>query len=218
MMKNYKTILISIFALLSSLGAMAQGKQKVVQLSGIVVSNYSLYGVFGAHLYVPKTGRGTSTNQVGFFSMPVVEGDSLVIMAIGYKQQSFKVPQTKEDKISLMVDLKQDTLLLPEIEVFPYYTEELFKQAFLALKLPEQQYQSLNYNLSERVMATLYAKSEMDGSMNHKYFMQQEAYKQSTRFQAPSISLLNPFAWAQFIQSVKNGDLKKKKYKDEDDK
>jgi hypothetical protein len=164
---------------------------------------------------VPQTGRGVSTNEVGFFSMPVVEGDSLVITAVGYKQQFFKVPKTTEDKLSLMVDLKQDTLVLPVIEVFPYYTEELFKQAFLALKLPDQQYQSLNYNLSDRVMATLYAKSAMDGSMNHKYFMQQQAYKQETRFMAPSISLLNPFAWTQFIQSVKRGDFKKKKYKDE---
>ncbi|MEY3450279.1 MAG: hypothetical protein RL711_104 [Bacteroidota bacterium] len=214
-MIKYKYIFLLLTIVFMNVHAWAQGKDKVIQLSGLVVCNDSLYGVFGAHLYVPKTGRGTSTNGVGFFSMPVVEGDSLVITAIGYKQQSFKVPYGMEDKVSLMVDLKQDTLLQPVIDVFPYYTEELFKQAFLALKLPDQQYQSLNYNLSDRVMASLYAKSEMDGSMNHKYFMQQQAYKQETRFQAPSISLLNPFAWAQFIQSVKRGDFKKKKYKDE---
>jgi hypothetical protein len=214
-MIKYKYIFILLAILFMHFHVKAQGKDKVIQLSGLVVCNDSLYGVFGAHLYVPKTGRGTSTNGVGFFSMPVVEGDSLVITAIGYKQQTFKVPHGLEDKVSLMIDLKQDTLLQPVIDVFPYYTEELFKQAFLALKLPDQQYQSLNYNLSDRVMATLYAKSEMDGSMNHKYFMQQQAYKQETRFQAPSISLLNPFAWAQFIQSVKRGDFKKKKYKDE---
>ncbi|MEY3411317.1 MAG: hypothetical protein RIQ70_3 [Bacteroidota bacterium] len=215
-MRIHKNIITTLGALLFVISAMSQGKDKVIQLSGLVVSNDSLYGVFGAHLYVPQTGRGVSTNEVGFFSMPVVEGDSLVITAVGYKQQFFKVPKTTEDKLSLMVDLKQDTLVLPVIEVFPYYTEELFKQAFLALKLPDQQYQSLNYNLSDRVMATLYAKSAMDGSMNHKYFMQQQAYKQETRFMAPSISLLNPFAWTQFIQSVKRGDFKKKKkYKDE---
>jgi hypothetical protein len=211
-----KKILGTVAAVFFAFGVMAQGKEKVVQLSGLVVFNDSLYGVFGAHLYVPKTGRGATTNEVGFFSLPVVEGDSLVISAVGYKQQFFKVPKTNEDKISLMVDLKEDTLMLPEIEIFPYYTEELFKQAFLAMKLPEQQYQTLNYNLSDRVMATLYAKAEMDGSMNHKYFMQQQAYKQETRYMAPTLSLLNPFAWAQFIQSVKNGDFKKKKYKDED--
>ena len=214
-MIKYKYIFLLLTIVFMNVHAWAQGKDKVIQLSGLVVCNDSLYGVFGAHLYVPKTGRGTSTNGVGFFSMPVVEGDSLVITAIGYKQQSFKVPHSDEGKVSLMIDLKQDTLLQPVIDVFPYYTEELFKQAFLALKLPDQQYQSLNYNLSDRVMASLYAKSEMDGSMNHKYFMQQQAYKQETRFQAPSISLLNPFAWAQFIQSVKRGDFKKKKYKDE---
>jgi hypothetical protein len=215
-MNIYKTIIILIGSFVFTLTASAQGKDKVVQLSGLVVCNDSLYGVFGAHLYIPKTGRGATTNEVGFFSMPVVEGDSLIIIATGYKQQSFKIPKTNEDKISLMVDLKQDTLTLPVIDVFPYYTEELFKTAFLALQLPDQQYASINYNLSDRVMATLYAKSEMDGSMNHKYFMQQQAYNQSTRFQAPNISLLNPFAWAQFIRSVNNGDLKKKKYKDED--
>ena len=42
--------------------AWAQGKRRVVQFTGIVASGDSLLGVPGASIYVPKAGRGTSSN------------------------------------------------------------------------------------------------------------------------------------------------------------
>ena len=54
-------------------------KRRVIQLSGIVLGEDSVSGLPGVHVYVPKAGRGTSTNVTGFFSMPVLPGDSVVI-------------------------------------------------------------------------------------------------------------------------------------------
>ncbi len=54
-------------------------------------------GYSGVHVYVPKAGRGTSTNPVGFFSMPVLVGDSVVVSAVGYVRKSFLVPNYPEE-------------------------------------------------------------------------------------------------------------------------
>src|SRR5688572_31858164 len=73
--------------------AFAQQKKRVIQLSGIVLEEDSVSGrpIPGVHVYVPKAGRGTTTNGMGFFSMPVLEGDEITISAVGYDRQNVTV-------------------------------------------------------------------------------------------------------------------------------
>jgi len=47
----------------------------------------------------------------------------------------------------------------------------------------------------------------MDGNLNHKYFMQQQAVYWNDAYGPRYNPLLNPFAWAEFFKSIK----KKKK-------
>jgi hypothetical protein len=189
--------------------ALGQGQPRIVQFSGLVVSGDSSYGIPSVLVYVPKSGRGTTSNYLGYFSMPVLEGDSVIVKAVGYAERSIKIPfAVKDDKWSLVIHLSEDTLTLPDIEVFPWPTEKIFKEAFLALKLPEQDMNNMNKNLNEQVMKRMMYNADADGSMNHHYYMNQQIYKQENRFFAPTISLLNPFAWQKFIESAKRGDLK----------
>ena len=58
---------------------------KVIQFTGVIFANDSASVVPGVHVYVPKGGRGTTTNPYGFFSMPVLEGDSIIVSAIGFE-------------------------------------------------------------------------------------------------------------------------------------
>ena len=188
---------------------LGQGQPRIVQFSGLVVSGDSSYGIPSVLVYVPKSGRGTTSNYLGYFSMPVLEGDSVIVKAVGYAERSLKIPfGSKDDKWSLVIHLSEDTLTLPDIEVFPWPTEKIFKEAFLALKLPEQDMNNMNKNLNEQVMKRMMYNADADGSMNHHYYMNQQITKQENRFFAPTISLLNPFAWQKFIESAKRGDLK----------
>jgi len=50
----------------------------------------------------------------------------------------------------------------------------------------------------------------MDGSMNFKNQMQQQYSKLYYAGQLPPNNLLNPIAWAKFIQAWQNGDFKRK--------
>lgn len=211
--RKWKIFLIFMFCLIVvSQNGMAQGGQlKIIQLSGVVLRPDSVGGVPGVHVYVPKAGRGTTTNQFGYFSLPTLAGDSIVISSVGFRKQSYIVPDRDEDAITLLIPMEEDTIILPEIEIFPYPTEELLKEAILAMRLPNQaDYAAINQNLNEQTMAEMFRSMPMDGSMNYKYYLNQRLTYMHDGYGPRYNPLLNPFAWAEFFKSLKRGDLKQK--------
>ncbi|MEM1136158.1 MAG: carboxypeptidase-like regulatory domain-containing protein [Bacteroidota bacterium] len=204
-------ILVVMCSLLAQSKLKAQGDPAVIQMSGIIVDGDSSYGVPGVHVYIPSAKVGTISNQVGLFSLPTMAGDTIVFSAVGYKKQRFIVPRKNDKGFTVLIDLQTDTTFLPIVEVFPYPTEELFKEAFLALELPvDQRKKNMEKNLNQQALNRMAAALPMDGGSNHRYYMNQNANNITNRFFAPSFSILNPFAWGEFIKSVKRGDLKKK--------
>jgi len=208
----------ALLLLLGLLGtnAYSQGEKSTIQLSGIVVAGEESYGVPGVHIYVERAGRGTATNHVGFFTMPTIIGDTVTISAVGYAKQRLIVPERDDIGFTVLIDLKEDTTFLPVIEVFPYPTREIFEEAFLALNLKDERMENMERNLNKDRLLQMYMDMPMDGSSNHRNFMNQQMYQHSNRNFAPSFSFLNPFAWAEFIKSVRRGDLKKKEYRNKD--
>ncbi len=193
---------------------LAQGEYQFIVLSGVIIDGVEADPVPGVNVYVPKAGKGTSTNYDGFFAMQVLPGDSIIISAVGYKKQYYIMPYRESSGYSVVIELKQDTTLLPIVEVFPYPTEELFKEAFIAMELPdEERMQRMRENLNKGMMTSASYNLAMDGAMNYRYFMMQDAARIGNRNTYPSFSFLNPFAWAEFFKSVKRGDFKKDKWK-----
>jgi len=214
--KLHKILIVSTFALflLTFLGqeSKAQGNSSVIQLSGLVLGEDSTSALSGANIYVPTAGRGTSTNLYGYFSLPVLAGDSVVISSIGYKKQYFLVPEKQRESLTIVVELQTDTTYLPGVTVFPFPTEEIFKEAVLALRLPDQgQYDNMYENLNQDLLARMFESMPMDGSMNHRWFMDQQFDQMRYGSGPRPIPFLNPFAWAEFIRSLKRGDFKKDK-------
>jgi hypothetical protein len=204
-------ILLVMFTILGK-DALAQGRDlHIIQFSGVVLRPDSTGGVLGVHVYVPMAGRGTTTNQFGYFSMPTLAGDSVVISAVGFQKQHYIVPEDQGDAITVIIPLKEDTILLPEIEVFPYPTEELLKEAILAMRLPNAaDYDAINQNLNEQVMAEMFRTMPMDGSQNYKYYMNQRLTYMNDGIGPRYNPLFNPFAWSSFFKSLKRGDFKRK--------
>lgn len=190
----------------------AQGKKHIIQLSGIIVGEDSLSGAPGVHVYVPKAGRGTTTNILGYFSMPVLENDSVVISAIGYKKQSYIVPEVPgdSDHITLLVELVTDVTYLETVQIMSFPTEELFKEAILALNLPVDTDEFENEHLNADLLAYMASVAPMNGALNYRNYMNNQILFQNDKFQPRTNPLLNPFKWAKFIQAIKNGDFKKK--------
>ena len=187
------------------------GEYPIIQFSGVVVQPDSSGGVQGAHVYVPKAGRGTTTDQFGYFSLPVLANDSVVISCVGYRKFNYIIPSNKGDHITMIVTLKQDTTYLPEIDIFPYPTEELLKEAILAMKLPNQtERDAIGANLDPKVLEQMYKSIPMDAAMNYRFYMNQRVQYINDGYGPRYNPLLNPFAWAEFFKSLKRGDLKNK--------
>lgn len=188
----------------------AQQKKRVIQLSGVVIEPDTVAGapIPGVHIYVPKAGRGTTTNGLGFFSLPVLENDEIVISAIGYNRQHYRIPENSPEFQTIVVTMVNDTTFLDMIEIVPFPTEEVFKQAVLALNVPlDNGIDRRNFN--EELFALMVKTTPMDGYQNQRYYLNQWAGSQTDRFQPVTNPFLNPFNWVKFFNSIKN-DKKKK--------
>ncbi|WP_245539658.1 carboxypeptidase-like regulatory domain-containing protein [Pontibacter roseus] len=202
--------LLVLFALL--MGApgevAAQGQKRVVQLTGFVTIGDSLYGVAGVNVFIPKTSRGTQTNQYGFFSLPVLTGDSVVFSAIGYKKQYLIIPQNYQSQgYSIIMQMQEDPTELPTVNVFPWATERDFKDAVLAVKLPDDGMAVALRNLDPKRLEELFGTTPMDGNANFRTWNMQNVQKQEQRNMFPTVS---PFAILQLINMLKNGEFNKK--------
>ncbi|PIB36728.1 hypothetical protein BFP72_15630 [Reichenbachiella sp. 5M10] len=189
-----------------SVDSFAQQDRKVIQFSGIIVDAESEMGIPGVHLYAPKGGRGTTTNPYGYFSMAVLEGDSLIVSAVSFVKENFTVPVlvSDRDNLTVVISLKRDTTYLEELEVFAFPSEEMFKEAVLALQLPNQyDLNNMQRNVDQRMLNRMSGDLTMGSSGNYEYYMEQQANAYSLQYQPNSISLLNPFAWNRFIKSLK---------------
>ncbi|MEQ8927429.1 MAG: carboxypeptidase-like regulatory domain-containing protein [Fulvivirga sp.] len=195
-------LLVIILVIGMQYTAKGQGAKNVIQLSGIILGEDSISGIPGVHVYVPKAGRGTTSNRVGYFSMPVLVGDELVVSAIGYEKQFFRVPDFDQDNMTIVIELVSDTTFLETVEIMPFPTEEIFKEAILALNIPleEHSYDNLNEDLLALMLQTV----PMDGAANHRYYMDNWVRYQQDRFGPRPNPLTNPFNWANFFRSLRS--------------
>lgn len=177
--------------------------RRVIQFTGVIFGGDS-NTVSGVHVYIPKSGRGTTANPYGFFSLPVQEGDSVVLSAVGYKRAFYIIPEHKsESSMRLLVTLEEDIQFLEEIEVLPYPTEAMFKDAIIAMDLSEgQEYLNMYEWMSGEIMRKGYYDLPATPTANSQYFIQQQFRAYINRYSPPQIPLLNPFAWGQFIRSL----------------
>ncbi len=186
-----------------STSVQAQYKRRIIQLSGVTIGKDSTEGpIPGVHVYVPKAGRGTSSNPTGFFSLPVLVGDSVVISAVGYQRQSFIVPDSPSDFLTYVVEMVHDNTLLEQVTILPFPTEEVFKQAVLALNVPMDDGIDRR-NLNAELMALMMRTTPMDGNLNYRYYMDQYNTSLADKSVVRTNPFLNPFNWARFFRDLK---------------
>ncbi len=180
---------------------------QLVQFSGVVVTD-SLQPVPFTNILVKNTYRGTMSDVFGYFSFVAQEGDTILFSAVGFQRSQYVVPtDLEENKYSMIHVMSRDTIQLKEISVYPWPSREQFREAFLNLKLPDDDYQLAMKNLSA---AEMVQRMENLGPDAYQSFQYQMALDQTRLYYAggtPSINLFNPIAWAQFLQAWQNGDF-----------
>lgn len=187
----------------------------LIQFSGIVVERDSLRPISFTKIMITNSNRGTTSDFYGYFSFVAHISDTIEFSAVGFKTAKFVIPDTlSTDRYSLIQVLAVDTVLLKETVVYPWPTKEQFEQNFLAANIPDDDTEKAKKNLAQEEMKLQYENMPMDGSMNFKANMQQQYSKLYYAGQYPPNNLLNPIAWAKFIEAWKRGDFKKQDEKE----
>lgn len=181
----------------------------LIQFSGVVVESDSLRPVPYTKVIIKSSYRGTISDYYGYFSFVAQKSDTIVFSAIGYRKSEYVIPDTLSgNKYSLIQVMHYDTITLKETIIFPWPTRDQFKEVFLNMNIPDDDLSRASKNLDRQELMSKYESVPMEGSLAYKQHMQQYQTRLYWAGQYPPNNLLNPFAWAQFIDMWRKGKLK----------
>lgn len=207
-------LFLFLFATLYALKATAQGQDKYIQFSGFVIDSKTEEALPGAFIKIENAGRGTLSNSRGYFILNVFPGDSIIFSYIGFAKQFHVIPDNVGLNYSAVVELQEDAKMLKEVQVYPFRTEEEFKKALIAMELPDdQERRILRETFSQENINRMVAMQGMSADANYRLAMNQQLMQIQRQGQMTVNPLTNPFAWLNFINTVKSGSLKDKSWK-----
>jgi hypothetical protein len=193
-----------------SLNAYSQDNGRLVQLSGVVISSDSLQEMPYAALYNKTARRGTMADIYGFFSVVVHPGDTILFRYFGHKPSSYIVPDTLTDeRYSIIHMMTIDTIQLTEVVIYPWPSREAFAQAFVEMNPYDDALLRAQKELSGKSLAHIASMVSSDASLAYGNVMNQNNTRLYTMGQSPVNNLLNPFAWAKFLQKWRSGELQR---------
>ncbi len=180
----------------------------IIQFSGYALTADSLMGVPFAHITILNRGRVATAGPDGFFSFAAHRGDTLYFTSVGYKPSVYVIPRSLPgDKYSVIQLMTTTDYYMRDIIIYPWSD---FRQAFLDLRLPDDDLDRARRNLERERLAELGEKLDIDGAEASKNYIRANSTKTYYYRQAPQQNLFNPLAWAEFIKAWKRGDFKKK--------
>lgn len=209
-----KKFILPFFLVIATIGFGQQQKDtlRLIQLSGVVVSSDSLEQMPYATVFNKTVARGALADFFGFFSMVVEPGDTILFRYYGHKESSYIVPDTlKESRYSMVHLMMKDSSInyLPEVQVYPWPSRADFARAFVEMDPTEDALRRAQKQLSGESLAFIASKVSTDASLSYNYAMNQQNTRLYTQGQTPVNNLLNPFAWASFLQAWRSGQLSK---------
>lgn len=200
-----KTLLVIATLLFLGFGSLsAQTPPKVVQVSGVVLISDSLFPAGFVAIYRAKDRRGTYSGRDGYFTLPVMVGDTLFFSCTGLKDSYFVIPvNTTEYQISMVQVMNMESYMLPTAYILPYPSRTRLRSEILSLDLPGDNYVSfrreesgiINYDGMLDFSAQSYrsASSQIQNRYNNGFYS--------------GGNLLSKDAWGKFMRSMKSGDL-----------
>lgn len=198
------TFSILLVQLCFQLGAQQTTAPHAVQVSGVVLSEDSLEPVAFASIYRTRDMRGVWTDFNGFFTLPALDGDTLRMVCVGHRNTDVVVRANEnEHSVHVIQVMKIDTLNLPTVYILPRPAKEKFREEFLAMEV--QTMNTPEALTSKNIYDGLHQMTP-DGSENYKRAITDFQNRESNRNYQPN-NLLNPFAWAKFIQMLGRGQL-----------
>ena len=208
--------LLSVQQLLYNKLQAQESENALIQFSGITITGDSLNPVPFTKIYIKATKKGTTSDVYGYFSIVAHKNDTMLFNALGFKPASFVIPDSiTKNRYSLIQIMTSDTITLSAAFIFPWPTLDEFKQAFLNLKIPDDDLERARKNMAEEQIRASVEVYPMDAKMNYNNYIENRTSKLYYFGQTQPMNIFNPFAWAQFIKAWKEGKFKRKKDQDQ---
>ena len=187
--------------------------QSVVQVSGVVLTQDStLQTVPNARLWVAKRGTTTTTGDDGFFSITAVPGDTLKFRRFGFEEEQLWVPDSLNGKSYLAtVFMRWNRIELDEVVLYPWPRPEDLNRELLRMEIETTQRDIALRNLAIQALKEKAAAMGMSSNEMQRYIIQaqeQQLYNSGRYYGSNGATailgrLSDPFAWAQFLESLK---------------
>ncbi|MBX3102886.1 MAG: hypothetical protein KF690_10285 [Bacteroidetes bacterium] len=191
-----------------------QPAEKVYQLSGMVLDRESNVPISYCKVATLRRKRLAVTNDEGFFTIPVVAGDTLVFQRIGYTPEKLSVNQylkeyrgeDAETYLYIIQYLFPQDLLLDSIVIHPYSTPTELRTAILNMptttRLPVE---AVNRHVSPEMLA--YFLGGLPEDADDRLIIAQQRYVDyytQQRGVAGTGSVADPIAIYNFIKYLTN--------------
>ena len=206
-MSKFLYTIILLFIALPALHAQTTGSNRYVQVSGII-SDETGRIVQGVAVISQKLRRGVLSEPSGIYSIISIPGDTISFRALGYKRYHTVIPYDYAGKFaSVDIRLEFDTIQIEAINILPWNTYGEFIRDITQEKPVDPIVENMTENL-----ASIYVALQNEIGLHitpeaaYRTVMEQNFNRTAYRGNPPN-NLLNPFAWAKFIQGLKTGEL-----------
>lgn len=134
----------------------AQEQQKLIRITGRVISVKDTSGISYANVLNITYPSGTISDQVGNFTIVCRYGDTLQFSCLGYDHAYLATKNFSDTDIehTVRIRLLPKVYQLPTVTIFPFNTRAGLKRAFLAMKLPEKDIMEME--VSKRLKVSRY--------------------------------------------------------------
>lgn len=185
---------------------------RYIQVSGIITDAYHR-PVAGVSIISKKLRRATASEPSGIYSITSTTGDTIFFRALGYKRYHTVIPVNYKDKNATAdIVLEQDTIEIEAVNILPWKTYSDFLRDVTKERPVDPKIENMNDNIASIYVAIANQTGVVASpEAGFRFAMEQNFNATATRGQYPVNNLLNPFAWAKFINGLKNGMLKNQK-------
>jgi len=182
---------------------------KLVQFTGIIQNADSSEVVvpFVSIKNISYQNQFFASNHQGYFSFVARERDTIEFSAIGYRTTRIVIPESKDNRYSEIIKMQASITNLPVVTVLPWASIEEFNLAFLALEIADDDYLLAKRNLSRESLLAMAREAPRSAEEIQNYnavssHLNMVNKNINQRYANP---LLNPFAWAKFINQISKG-------------
>jgi hypothetical protein len=169
----------------------------------------SLKAIPAVSVVVKNRNQGTYSSDQGVFSLVVLKGDQIEFSSVGYKPVVITIADTfRGNQYSIIQLMVTDAQYLPATVIRARPTREQFERDFINTPVPDDDIEIARQNNSAAKRRVLSRGLPANAGEAASTYLRQSAQKYYYQGQAPPQNILNPLAWADFIQAWKRGDFR----------